>query len=204
MSQSYEIIQIERDDANAALHLYNFFKEQRANLSHPHWMMDRTVDDFHALVFGRDDARIWTAVTTGDFGLPHIRGMIVLRRGSVIASPLDADDSYTQKTNNTLKTAFQSAAKHHTIGLIECLLVDSAYYQNGMAKALITAVARHAKEDSRITFVAANIVRDNTQSIETFKKSGFDIFGQNTRFAQNTPGDDQKTSRYVAGLDLSA
>lgn len=198
MSQSYEIIQIERDDANAALHLYNFFKEQRANLSHPHWMMDRTVDDFHALVFGRDDARIWTAVTTGDFGLPHIRGMIILRRGSVIASPLDADDSYTQKTNTALKTAFKAAAQHHTIGLIECLLVHHSYCKNGIAKALITAATEYAKQDFCITFLAANIVQDNTQSIKTFKESGFDIVGQNTR------DDEQRTPRYVAGLDLSA
>ncbi len=198
MNKPYEIIQIEQDNADAVPGLFHFFKRQREKLPHPHWMMDRTIDDFHALVFGRDDARIWVAETGRDLELSPIRGMIILRRGSVIASPLDADDSYTQKTNNTLKTAFQSAAKHHTIGLIECLLVDSAYYQNGMAKALITAVARHAKEDSRITFVAANIVQDNTQSIETFEKSGFHIVGQNTR------DDEQRTPRYVAGLDLSA
>lgn len=198
MSQSYEIIQIERDDANAALHLYNFFKEQRAMLPYPHWMMDRTRNDFHALVFGRDDARIWVAETGSDFGLSQIRGMIVLRRGSVVATSLDANDSDAQKTNTALRTAFQAAAKQHTVGLIECLLIDPAYYQNGMARGLITAATEYAKQDPRITFVAANIVRDNTQSIETFKKSGFHIFAQNTR------DDDQKTSRYVAGLDLSA
>jgi ribosomal protein S18 acetylase RimI-like enzyme len=200
MNKPYEIIQIGQDNADAVSDLFHFFKRQREKLPHPHWMMDRTIDDFHALVFDRDhdDARIWVAETGRDLELSPIRGMIVLRRGSVIASPLDADDSYTQKTNNTLKTAFKAAAKHHTIGLIECLLVDSAYHQNGVARGLITAATNHAKQDPRITFIAANIVQDNTQSIETFEKSGFHIFAQNTR------DDDAKTPRYVAGLDLSA
>ncbi len=197
MTRDYQITQIKRDDANEALRLYTFFDEQRNSLPHSHWMMDRTMGDFHALTFGRDDARIWVAETGSDLGFPHIRGMIILRHGSVIASTLDADDSYAQKTDNTLKTAFQAAAKKDTIGLIECLLVSSEYSRNGMAQSLIAAAVQSAQNDPRITFLAANIVQDNTGSISTFEKAGFSLFGQNTR------DDDQKTARYVAGLDLS-